>query len=69
MNTIAEIEEIKTVISQMSREKLSIFRNWFEEFDAEAWDHQFEDDVHTGRLDALAEEALRDLEQGLSTDI
>jgi hypothetical protein len=69
MNTVMEIEEIKTVISKMSREKLSIFRSWFEEFDAEAWDRQFEDDVHTGRLDALADEALRDLEQGRCTDI
>jgi len=69
MNTVMEIEEIKTVISKMSREKLSIFRNWFEDFDAAAWDRQFEDDVHTGRLDALADEALRDLEQGRCTDI
>jgi len=39
MDTVAEIEEIKTVLSKMSREKLSIFRRWFiEEFDADAWD-------------------------------
>jgi len=53
----------------MSREKLSIFRRWFiEEFDADAWDSQFEDDVLSGRLDALAEEAIRDFEEGRCTD-
>jgi hypothetical protein len=69
MDTVAEIEEIKAVISKMPREKLSIFRSWFEGFDAEAWDRQFEDDVHSGRLDDLAEEAIRDLEHGRCTDI
>jgi len=69
MNTVADIEEIKTVISKMSREKLSLFRSWFEEFDADAWDSQFEDDVIAGRLDDLADEALRDLEQRRCTEI
>ena len=69
MNTVGEIEEIKNVLSKMSREKLSIFRDWFEKFDAEAWDRQFEDDVIAGRLDAMAEEALRDLEEGRCTEI
>jgi len=69
MNAVGEIEKIKTVLSKMSREKLSIFRKWFEEFDAEAWDRQFEDDVLAGKLDMMAEEALRDLEEGRCTEI
>ena len=58
------VEEIKAVITGMSRDELSMFRRWFEEFDADAWDRQFEEDVFAGRLDALADEALRDLEAG-----
>jgi hypothetical protein len=27
------------------------FRHWFAEFDAEAWDQQFERDVATGKLE------------------
>jgi len=61
------VEEIKTVVTKMSREELSTFRHWFEDFDAKAWDSQFEEDVFAGRLDALAEEALRDLEEGRCT--
>lgn len=66
MNTVHEIEN---AVSKLSREELSLFRSWFQEFDADAWDQQFEADVRAGRLDALAEEALRDLREGRCTDL
>jgi hypothetical protein len=45
---------------------LSAFRSWFADFDGEAWDRQFEADAAAGRLDALGDEALRDLSESLS---
>lgn len=63
------IDEIKTVITKMSREELSSFRHWFETFDAEVWDRQFEEDVFAGKLDDLASEALLDLKEGRCTDL
>ena len=66
MNTVQEIE---AAVSKLSREELSAFRAWFAEFDAEAWDRQFEQDVAAGRLDGLAEEALQDLRKGRCTDL
>ena len=63
------ISEIEVAVAKLSREDLSVFRDWFQEFDDEAWDRQFEDDVAAGRLDALAEEALRDLREGRCTDL
>ena len=45
------------------------FRTWFQEFDADAWDRQFELDALSGRLDSLAEEALRDLREGRCMDL
>ena len=66
MNLVSEIE---VAIKKLSRDELSAFRDWFQEFDAEAWDKQFEADVAAGRLDALAEEALRDLREGRCTDL
>jgi hypothetical protein len=42
---------------------------WFAEFDAEAWDQQFETDVTTGKLDKLAEKALKHLREGNCTDL
>lgn len=63
------ISEIEVAITKLSREDLSAFRDWFQAFDAEAWDKQFNEDVAAGRLDALAEEALRDLHEGRCPDL
>ena len=66
---MSTIQEIQTAVSELSPEELSAFRAWFAEFDAKVWDQEFEEDVTTGRLEALAEEALRDLREGRCTDL
>ena len=63
------VEEIETAVSKLSREELSAFRQWFEHFDAEAWDKQLEQDIAAGRLDASAKEALRDFREGRSSKL
>ena len=63
------LHEIETAIAGLPPDELSKFRVWFAEFDAEEWDRQFEDDVKTGQLDALADEALQDLHDGKTTDL
>ncbi len=66
MSTVIEIE---SAVQKLSRNDLTAFRDWFLSFDAEAWDSQFEEDVASGRLDALADEALLDLKAGRCTDL
>ena len=66
VTTISEIEE---AIRRLSRADLAAFREWFDRFDAEAWDRQFEQDAREGRLDDLANEALKDLREGRCTDL
>lgn len=61
MSTIGKIE---SAVQKLSRKDLSVFRDRFLSFDADAWDKQFEDDVHAGHLDFLAGEAIRDLRGG-----
>lgn len=58
------VHEIETAVSKLSRQELLAFRDWFSEFDAAAWGKQFEQDVAAGHLDALADEAVRDLRKG-----
>jgi hypothetical protein len=60
---------IKAAVRNLSPSDLSSFRKWFQEFDAEAWDQQLERDVHANRLDALAEESLRDLREKRCSDL
>jgi len=66
MSTISEIEN---AIRKLPEEDLVELRAWFAEYDAEVWDRQFQRDVAEGRLDALAEEALRDRREGRCTDL
>ncbi len=66
MSTIHEIED---AIRTLPDDDLVALRAWFAEFDAAAWDRQFERDVAEGRLDALADEALRDAREGRCTDL
>ncbi|NEO89240.1 MAG: hypothetical protein F6K56_02845 [Moorea sp. SIO3G5] len=65
----SNLGEIERAVSQLYREDIAKFRAWFAEFDAANWDRQFETDVAAGRLDALADKALKDLRQGNCTDL
>jgi len=63
------VQELETAVTKLTRQELLAFREWFSEFDAAAWDRQFEEDVAAGRLDALADEAMRDLREGRCRDL
>ena len=69
MNNGNQLKEIKKAVSQLSPQDLRKFRDWFAEFDSEAWDQQFETDVATGKLDELADKALKHLREGNCTDL
>ena len=56
---MSKVEVIEQQIEKLSADELAAFRRWYAAFDAEAWDRQFESDVKAGRLDALADQALR----------
>lgn len=63
------IQDIENAIRRLTPGELSAFRTWFAEFEADVWDREFEEDVNAGRLDELAEQALRDLREGRCTDL
>lgn len=58
------IQEIQSAISRLSLEELIRFREWFDEFDAQAWDEQFARDAKSGKLDKLAKEAIAEYRTG-----
>jgi hypothetical protein len=66
---MTRIEEIENAVAELPKEELARFREWFAEFEAQVWDREIEDDAEAGRLDKLAEEALRDRESGRATDL
>jgi hypothetical protein len=66
---MSKLEILEEQIKQLSREEMAQFRAWLAEFDAEVWDRQFEADVKAGKLDGMAESALRDHGAGRSTKL
>ena len=62
------VEQITGAARWLPKRDLARFRQWFAEYDAAAWDRQFEQDVAAGRLDALAREALKDQRADWCTD-
>ena len=63
---MSQLEKIDSQLAELSSAELAAFRKCFAEFDAAAWDQQFEADVTAGRLDALADQALKDHAAGQS---
>jgi hypothetical protein len=63
------IQEIEQAITELSPDELARFREWFEEFDAQAWDEQFERDATSGKLDKLANKALKDYRSGKAKEL
>lgn len=66
---MSRIEEIESAVAELPKEELTRFREWFAEFEARVWDRELEEDVAAGRLDRLAEKALRDHRSGHSTEL
>jgi hypothetical protein len=64
-----KLEEIEDQIRGLSGAELVQFRKWYTEFDAQAWDQQFEADVKAGKLDTLGEAARRARREGKSTEL
>jgi hypothetical protein len=65
---VSSIEEIEDAVQCLSAAELAAFCAWFSEFDGNAWDRRIESDIVSGRLDALADEALEDLRAGRCTE-
>jgi hypothetical protein len=66
---MSRIEDIENEIRQLSPDELATFRDWFLQFDAELWDRQIETDVRAGKLNKIADAALKSHRKGESSEI
>jgi hypothetical protein len=63
------VEDLESAISRLSAEDLARFSAWFEEFIADQWDRQIEEDIKAGRMDAAGKRADEDFEAGRCTPV
>ena len=59
-----DVQEIESAITQLPRAQVAELAAWFEQFHAQLWDNQIEQDVRAGHLDSLLDETARDLDSG-----
>jgi hypothetical protein len=63
------VKEIASAVAHLPLQELARFRAWFDEFDAQGWDKQIEEDVQAGKLDELADHAIKDHQAGRCTEL
>ena len=63
------VKSIEKAVEALPATELAEFRQWFAEFDASIWDRQIELDSVSGKLDALAAEALADHRAGAAREL
>ena len=66
---MSKIENIEQEIQKLTPSELADFRKWFHQFDAENWDRQIEEDARAGKLDTLADAAIKAFKSGGCTEI
>ncbi|MBI5471535.1 MAG: hypothetical protein HY961_04230 [Ignavibacteriae bacterium] len=66
---MSRVKELQAEISNLSEREFAELRDWLVERDWKTWDEQFEADVNAGKLDRLADEALRRHAGGHSTPL
>jgi hypothetical protein len=60
VRAMRKIEEIEQAVASLAPDELAQFRAWFEEFEAARFDEEVERDAAAGKLDSLADEAVRE---------
>lgn len=60
------VQELQAAVATLSPQEFTTFDAWLEEFKADAWDRQIEEDAHTGKLDELYVRLRKENESGES---
>jgi hypothetical protein len=59
--------ELENKVSQLPQHELRAFQQWFENYLADQWDRQIEQDAASGKLDRLVERLGIDLDNDATT--
>ncbi len=63
------LEDMEVAISNLSPKELDELMAWFEEYYAQVWDKQIDDDANSGRLDNLLADVDKEYNSGLSKSL
>jgi hypothetical protein len=60
------VKQIEKAITQLPAKELAELVSWLEDYHAQVWDKRIEDDLESGRLDAMLAEVDQEYEAGLT---
>ena len=66
---MTKLQKLEKEIKELNPSELVEFRNWFRNYDSDAWDKQIESDLKAGKLDKFAEEAIVEYDSGESEEL
>jgi hypothetical protein len=61
---MTKLQLIQTEIETLTDDEFTYLKNWINEFDAQQWENQIEEDSNSGRLNFLIEESLLEKSKG-----
>lgn len=66
---MSRVEILEQQVQQLAPQEFSQFREWFLEYERDAWDREIERDGKSGKLDTMARKALEDHAAGRTTPL
>lgn len=57
---MSKVEKIEREVASLKPSEMTSFRQWFVDFDNDNWDTQLTADISAGRLDTMADVALKE---------
>lgn len=63
------VKDLEVAVQRLSKDELFAFSHWFEEYVADQWDRQIEEDIRAGRFDAAGKRAKADYDAGRCTQL
>ena len=62
-----DVQQIEKAIAQRPAKELAELMSWLEDYHAQVWDKQIEEDLEAGRLDKVLAEVEEDYTTGSAT--
>jgi len=66
---MTKVQRLEREIRKLDQRALGSLRDWFQRYDAAAWDRQIGRDARTGKLKKISEEALAAHKSGKTREL
>lgn len=58
------LQELENEVKNLPKQDFSQFRNWFLDYENNKWDKEIEEDIYSGKLDDIMNNAKKDFQNG-----